>query len=377
MHKIVIACELARNFVVLVAIAVAFSNSRNFNRYFENRKRNISLIVFTYIWFISIAFIDLTKRRWLLWSSETFYAFLALLGMTFLLFFVVNFVIKNVKKASATLFLWAMFIAYLTTNYFGIDTNWNLLSNQLLFTFLFILYLPVFYFLFVFQDEHQTSYEHLMDYLAHKLIELIELKVIQLILVIFTSSCMPYFYFHSSNEKKRQFYLIAIGSYFLFSIIVDLLIRKVIKSKLSLENWAQKHGLVIAAEELTTIQLDWSMPDSILQIITLLSCQLIIYYFLLINGIWDYFFCLLNMTLLVSTLLILNRNKWLKFTRKYNYIQNENALDHSESYIKTIQCSFFCSAYQSRSKKEVQSTLFNPYRFRCFNTRYGLDFTVN
>jgi hypothetical protein len=58
------------------------------------------------------------------------------------------------------------------------------------------------------------------------------------------------------------------------------------------------------------------------------------------------------MTLLVSTLLILNGNKWLKFTRKYNYIQNENALDNSEGYIKTIQCSFFCSAYMSRSKKE-------------------------
>ena len=63
--------------------------------------------------------------------------------------------------------------------------------------------------------------------------------------------------------------------------------------------------------------------------------------------------------MLASTLLILNRNKWLKFTRKYSYIQNvtdllTNTFDYREdSYIKTIQCSFFCSAYLSRSKKEV------------------------
>jgi glucan phosphoethanolaminetransferase (alkaline phosphatase superfamily) len=238
MHKIVIACELVKNVVVLAAFALEFSNSRNFNEYFENLGRKISLIVFTYIWFISIAYIDFTKKRLFLWSSETFYNILAILGIASLLFIAVYFVIKNVKKASATLILWAMFIAYLSSSYFRIITNWNLLLNHLTFTFVPICTILGLYFVLVLQAG--IFYEHRF-YLVHKLNELIELKAIQLILVIFTSFCMPYFYFYPSNERKTQFCLLAIGSYFLFSISVDLLIRKVIKSKLSLENWAQKH----------------------------------------------------------------------------------------------------------------------------------------
>ena len=343
MHKIVFACELVKNIVVLAAFSVAFSNSRNFYKYFENLGRKIYLIIFTYIWFVLIVFMrfNFYDRP----AKDFLELILAILIKALLLFFVVNFVIKNVKKASATLILWAMFIAYLTTNYFRINTGWNDILTAHIAYMSVICSIP-----FLLVVKFGIFYEHRL-YVVHKLNELIQLKTIQLILVIFTSFYMSYFYFqpYNANEMIKRFWLLAIGSYFLFSISVDLLIRKVIKSKLSLENWAQKHDLVIPTEELPTIQLDWGMPNSILKIISLLSCQLIIYYFLLINGTWDYFFCILNMTMLVSTIYILNRNKWLKFTRKYNYIQNEITLD----YIKTIHCSFFCSAYTSCSKKEV------------------------
>jgi hypothetical protein len=105
-------------------------------------------------------------------------------------------------------------------------------------------------------------------YVAPILSELLKQKT--LILAIFTSFYISYFYLKpfTSHKMKTRFFLLAVASYFLSSISVDLLLRKVFKSKLSLENWAQKHGLVIETEELTMIQLDWAMPESILTITT-------------------------------------------------------------------------------------------------------------
>jgi hypothetical protein len=128
MHKIVFACELVKNVVVLAAFALAFSNSRNFNKCFENIEINIILIVFSYIWLISIAFID--SNRDPLFSASVSFSdkaqnIFTILAMSLLVYFVVYFVIKFFEKASATFILWAMFIAYLTTNFVSINTGWR------------------------------------------------------------------------------------------------------------------------------------------------------------------------------------------------------------------------------------------------------------
>jgi hypothetical protein len=128
MHKIVFACELVKNVVVLAAFALAFSNSRNFNKCFENIEINILLIVFSYIWLISIAFLTQTVIHFFSASvsfSDKVQNIFTILAMSLLVYSVVYVVIKFVEKASATLILWNMFIACLTTNYVSINTGWT------------------------------------------------------------------------------------------------------------------------------------------------------------------------------------------------------------------------------------------------------------